>query len=133
MLGIASKLPPLLDPHAGVGDAGGAGGGGDTSAALQTAVVEPCTQFQFQGPLPVIPETVPIPQRFVGADASVVPLSAPQVAAVILAVQAVVLAPLVQLQFQGPLPVKPDSVPSVQRSLAGGVAPNGPLEPHTAG
>jgi hypothetical protein len=80
------------------------------NGAAHEAVVPPFTpaQLQFQGPVPVSAEAVPVEQRpVVGAPVVATPLAAPQaplVTASFGAVQDAVVPPPVpaQLQFQGP-------------------------------
>lgn len=110
LLGVVAKTPLFAVPHA-----------TGAIAALHAAVVAPCAQLQLHGPLPVISEAAPIPQRFVGVEVSVLPLSVPQVAGVIAALQAAVCEPFVQFQFHGPVPVTLEAEPTPHRLEVGAV------------
>jgi len=129
-LGAVLAALPLAVPQEPFAAAGG---------VEQLAVVPPFlpAQDQFQGPLPVTAEAVPLVQSPVvlGALLAALPLAVPQepFTAAGGAEQLAVVPPplLAQDQFHGPLPVTAEAVPALQRLVAGALLTATPLaEPH---
>jgi hypothetical protein len=135
VVGALATVVPFAAPHTPLV----ATGAGVVLAAEHEALLPPFApaQVQFQGPLPLKAEAVPVEQKpVVGAVATVVPFAGPHTplvatgAGVVFAAEHEALPPPfdpAQVQCQGPVPLRAEAVPAEQRPVVGAVTTVVPL------